>query len=491
MRVFHNCVKYINNYLPLTNHWLILAASIPVALSTGTLFVYSVYGTQVADKCQLDAAEAANLNISATLGNSLGGILSGFLTDTYGTQLPILISCFALSLGYKWVHWQYEAGPDSQDWQLLSAMFLIGVGSVAGYFSAIKAVTVNFPNFKATAQSITVASFAISSLLFLFVSTTFFEGNVGGFLEFMSYACGLLVFIGFIFIRVDGHIEHENLDGHLDHLESGVEEEQEPPEPTEATELLSDLVNDDPNHIDKLKTMNLKDTLSHKIFWFHYLILAIVQGLGQMYIYTIGFIVKAVHYYYKNEVHDSAMPSLQSLQALHVSIIAIASFLGRLSSGPTSDFLVNRLHSQRHWVLILGMSLMLLGHAMNIVNLSTVSLDIHGANVYLSVISTVIGYSYGISFTSYPAIVSDIFNMRNYSLIWGITCSAATIGLTIMTKVFGHIYDENSTSWDDVLKDYVCAKGSGCYSETFEITSGLCVLVIVLILWYIHHRSKV
>lgn len=479
MRVFHNCVKYINNYLPLTNHWLILAASIPVALSTGTLFVYSVYGTQLADKCQLEATEAANLNISATIGNSIGGIVSGFVTDTYGTQLPILISCFALAFGYKWIHWQYELGPNSQDWQLLAAMFLIGVGSVSGYFSAIKAVTVNFPNLKATAQSITVASFAISSLLFLFISTTFYDGNVDGFLEFMSYACGLLVFIGFIFIRVDGHIEHEHLD-----VSETVNE------PTEGTALLNDLVNDDPNHIDNLKTMNLRDTLSHKIFWFHYLILAIVQGLGQMYIYTIGFIVKAIHYYYKNQIHESSIPSLQSLQALHVSIIAIASFLGRLSSGPTSDFLVHKLHSQRHWVLILGMSMMLLGHAMNIIDISSISLDLHSANIYLLVISTIIGYSYGISFTSYPAIVSDIFNMRNYSLIWGITCSAATIGLTVMTKVFGYIYDENSTTWDDKLKDYICSKGSGCYGETFEITSGLCVLVIILILGYIHHRSK-
>lgn len=483
MRVVHNYVKWINNYLPLTNHWLILAASIPVALSTGTLFVYSVYGTQVAEKCQLEASEAANLNISATIGNSIGGILSGFVTDTYGTQLPILISCFALGIGYKWIHLQYELGPDSQDWQLLAAMFLIGVGSVSGYFSAIKAVTVNFPNFKATAQSITVASFAISSLVFLFISTHFFNDNVGGFLEFMAYACALLAFIGFIFIRVDGHIEHKDID-----VEAEISENDE--EPTEGTALLNDLVNDDPNHIDHLKTMNLKDTLSHKIFWFHYLILAIVQGLGQMYIYTIGFIIKAIHYYYKYEVQSNAVPSLQSLQALHVSIIAIASFLGRLSSGPTSDFLVHKINSQRHWVLILGMSMMLLGHAMNIVNLSSISLDIHSANIYLLVISTIIGYSYGISFTSYPAIVSDIFNMRNYSLIWGITCSAATIGLTIMTKIFGHIYDKNSTTWDDKLKDYICSKGSGCYSETFEITSGLCVFVILLILGYIYHRRK-
>ncbi|KAL6451069.1 hypothetical protein SBY92_001320 [Candida maltosa Xu316] len=479
MRVFHNCVKYINNYLPFTNHWLILIASIPVALSTGTLFVYSVYGTQLADKCQLDSSSAANLNISATLGSSFGAILAGFVTDTYGTQLPILISCFALSLGYKWIQWQYELGENSQVWQLLSAMFLIGVGSVSGYFSAIKAVTVNFPNLKATAQSVTIASFAISSLIFSFISTNLYHGNVGGFLSFMSNACFILMFIGFIFIRVDGNIDHDEV-GELNNTDDS----------TDATLLLATIVDENTNHIDKLRSMNIKETLTHSIFWFHYFIFAIVQGLGQMYIYSVGFILKAIHYYYADKLHNKSIPSLQTLQALHVSLIAIASFLGRLSSGPTSDFFVHKLNSQRHWVLIIGTVLMLIGHSLDIVKITSLTSDVHTVNLYLSIVSIVIGYAYGLSFTSYPAIVSDIFNMRNYSLIWGITYSAATIGLTIMTKVFGYVYDGNSTTWDEKLKDYVCAKGAACYSATFEITSGLCVLVIGSILGYIYHRSK-
>ncbi|KAK6455553.1 permease [Scheffersomyces xylosifermentans] len=492
MHVLHRGIKQLNNFLPHTNHWLILVASVPVSLSTGTLFVYSVYGTQLAERCQLDASQTANLNISATIGTAFGSVLGGLVTDIYGTQIPMLISCFSISLGYAWVYAQYLKGPDSSVLQLLSAMFLVGIGSVAGYFSSIKAVTINFPNFKGTAQSITIASFAISSLLFSYIATHTFHGDVGQFLHFLSIACGLSIFIGFIFIRVDGHID-------AIHHQHEIEESRSTPLETDALLSETPSVGDETEVEDEtkfqpsdLKHLGLKESFLHPTFWYHYLIFAIVQGLGQMYIYSVGFVLKAVHYYYTNVLVETTgpIPSLNSLQALHVSIIAIASFIGRLSSGPQSDYLVHKLHSQRHWVLILGLGLMLTGHLLNSVKIDSISTDLNTVNIYLSVVSALIGYAYGFSFTSYPAIISDLFDMRNYSFIWGAMYTATTFGLTVMTKIFGFIYDTNSDHWDDAAHDYVCAKGSGCYNTTFEITSGLSVFAIILILGYIYERNS-
>ncbi|KAK6197557.1 permease [Scheffersomyces amazonensis] len=498
MYVLHKGVKHVNQFLPFTNHWLILVASIPVSLSCGTLFAYSVYATQLVKQCHLDTSQSANLNISATIGSAFGAVFSGLVTDYYGTQLPMLISSLTTGFGYLWLYIQYNLGEDSSLWQLLGSMFLIGIGSVAGYFSSIKAVTVNFPNFKGTAQSITIASFAISSLIFSAIATHIFKGEAGPFIGFLSIACGLMIFIGFVFIRVDGYIDHTPvIIGEIEEIDETSDETSTiESSATETDRLLGNSKDQEirlkQSSIDDLKHKSLRDTFLHPVFWYHYVILAIVQGLGQMYIYSVGFVLKALHYYFTRVVPpdvNSSIPSLIHLQALHVSIIAVASFLGRLTSGPASDFFVHKLHSQRHWVLIIGLSIMLTGHLLNSILIDIVALDLRTVNIYLSIASALIGYAYGFSFASYPAIVSDLFNMKNYSFIWGAMYTATTFGLTLMTKIFGYVYDGNTTKWDDKAQEYVCAKGSACYNLSFQITAGLCILAMVQILGYIYYRA--
>ena len=165
--------------------------------------------------------------------------------------------------------------------------------------------------------------------------------------------------------------------------------------------------------------------------------------------------------------------------------------MGRLLSGPQSDYLVRVLRSQRHWIVILGTSLMLAGHLLNTMPLLQITHNLHKANIILLAVSCLIGYAYGFSFASFPAIVADLFNMKNYSFIWGVMYTSTTFGLTLMTKLFGAVYDWQSNDWDADLGKYVCAKGSGCYRLTFEITSGLCVLVIVLMLGYIRYSRAI
>lgn len=476
MLFIHNALKRINVYLPYTNSWIMLAASVPVALATGTLFVYSVYNTQLADKCNLDASQTANLNISATLGTALGGLLSGVITDKYGTQMPILFSCLTISLGYRWVYMLYMMpGAPYILIQLLVAMFLVGLGSVSGYFSCLKAIVLEFPNFRSSAQSVTIASFAISSLLYLTISSKLFKGDTGQFLYFLHVSCGLMLFVGFLFIRVEGH--HDKIP--LEETEPLLTAEETP---TSITLRPS---------VTRLKALGIKETLESPIFWYHYAMFAIMQGLGQMYIYSVGYVLKAVHYAYSKDEDATSVPSLQNLQVLHVSLIAIFSFVGRLLSGPQSDYLVRVLRSQRHWIVILGTSLMLAGHLLNTMPLLQITHNLHKANIILLAVSCLIGYAYGFSFASFPAIVADLFNMKNYSFIWGVMYTSTTFGLTLMTKLFGAVYDWQSNDWDADLGKYVCAKGSGCYRLTFEITSGLCVLVIVLMLGYIRYSRAI
>lgn len=469
MRQVHDFIVSVNRYLPPTNHWLILLSSVPVALSCGTLFAYSVYSTQLAERCNLSTSQSSNLNISTVIGSAIGGLIGGLVTDVYGTQLPMLLSCLCIFLGYHWLYVLYLAGADSSTVALISTMFLIGIGSSAGYFSAIKAVTIEFPNYKGTAQSITIASFAISALIHLFISSRVFDGDVAGFLNYLHTSCGIMLFLGFLFIRVDGHYKSKDDEADLEDDNIG-----------EATALLPSH-SIDPNAKHDIKNLNLKDSLKHPIFWFHFSIFSIIQGLGQMYIFEVGFIVKAIYNYF-----DDDLIELHHLQAVQVSLIAVFSFMGRLSSGPFSDLLVNKLHCQRHWNLIMGLFIMLAGHMLNTLPLSYFASSLSGVTAFLLIVSSVIGYAYGFSFTTYPTIISDIFNMKNYSFIWGLMYSSTAIGLTIMSKMFGHIYDAHSHI--DKHGNYICLDGSGCYSQTFSITSGLCLLVIVLLFGYIRFR---
>lgn len=469
---------FAEKYLPPTSPRLISAASVPVALSCGTLFVYSVYGTQLADKCGLDSSLAADLNISATLGTAVGGLLGGYITDLYGTQLPVFCSLVFISLGYKWLQTLYSAGNDAASWELIAAMFFIGIGSTASYFASLKAVTVSFPKYKGTAQSFTIASFAISSLLYSLAYTKLFHGNVGHFLLFLAVSSAVMQLIGVLFVRIEGHknllvaedfFEEQSADEE-DMPLIGESEEPETPISTPATTL---------------KHLGLKESLLHPIFWIHFFLMAILQGMGQMYIYSVGFVVKAI---YTHFVHASLdIPSLHSLQALHVSLIAIFSFIGRLTAGPLSDNLVHRFHCQRHWVTLFGVVIMFVGHFALSLPIDHWSTSLTDVNVFLSLISCTIGFAYGLCFTSFPGIMADLFSMKNYSLIWGIVYSSTVPGLTVFTKLFGYIYDRNSEIVGD---DYVCYKGSSCYLATFEFTSLLAVLVMGVLLLYIYWRRS-
>lgn len=466
----------MSRFLPPTSPLLILLSSVPVALSCGTLFVFSVYGTQLAERCNLPSSSVANLNISATVGTSVGGLLGGYITDLYGTQLPVLCSLIFIAVGYKWLHSLYEIGASVHMWQLIAAMFLVGVGSVASYFASLKAVAVSFPKYKGSAQSVTIASFAISSMLFSFVYSRVFHGDVSRFLYFLCVLSAAMQAVGVVFIRVDGH-KYAPIEADIVETlplvlrsSSSIDLTEQENKPTRVT----------------LQHLSFKECLAHPVFWAHFFIMAITQGLGQMYIYCVGFVVKALHYHFAHAGHGD-VPSLHSLQAIHVSLIAIFSFAGRLCSGPLSDNLVHRFHCQRHWVTALGVGIMFCGHLALAFPFDTWSENISTINILLSVVSSLIGFAYGLTFATFPAIIADLFSMKNYSVLWGIIYSSTVPGLTFLTKIFGFVYDKNSTLIGD---DYVCTKGSLCYIPTFEFTSILSILVFLAIMAFIYSRGR-
>ncbi|KAF3987116.1 hypothetical protein FT663_03113 [Candidozyma haemuli var. vulneris] len=450
----------------------VIASSIPVGLSSGALFVYSVYGPQLANQCGLDSSSAANLNIAATVGSALGGLVGGYITDTYGSRIPVASGWLLVSSGYFWLHRLFLQGESAHNWMLIFSMFLVGAGSTASYFASIKAVTVNSPKYKGSAQSVPIASFAIASLLYSFICSHILKGDIAAFLLVLALSSFVMQFVGVIFISIPGHEENKigaEFSQLLDEAEGPV---------GEPSRMAPEAGPVGPYH-----HLELQEILTHRVFWSHFVLIAVFQGLGQMYIYTVGYILKAVYYYFTHaqikasEISD--IPSFSSLQALHVSLIAIGSFIGRLSSGPLADYLVHKHGWKRHSVLVLALVLMGAGHSSLIFPIERYSSSLFQFNIHLALISTLIGYAYGFGFTSLPAIIADLFSMKNYSLLWGIMYSSTVPGLTLFTKFFGYNYDKHSEVEHGSL---VCTQGYKCYDRTFSVTGPLALFLVVAII---------
>lgn len=214
----------------------------------------------------------------------------------------------------------------------------------------------------------------------------------------------------------------------------------------------------------------IKSLLSNKTYLAHYGIMSLCSGIGQMYIYTVGFIVTAQY-----NIHKNADGSPASLQAVQVSTISIASFSGRVIAGVLSDFLHKKLKAQRQWVVIGTIFMFGIGQVLLIFtnSLSTITL-----------ISLIIGGGYGLLNGTYPAIIADDFGVAAFSTAWGLICSGSIIILFSLDKYFGIIYDSQSD------EGAVCLKGNNCYRAAFEVSAILCVftLLVTLVLMYSKRR---
>lgn len=231
----------------------------------------------------------------------------------------------------------------------------------------------------------------------------------------------------------------------------------------------------------------IKRRLSNKLFLTHYLVVGLASGIGQMYIYSVGFVVTAQYYSGKSPGILELASSLQepfvfsslikilggvtapgsaaSLQALQVSIISIASFSGRLVSGFLSDFIYKKFHIQRLWIVLVTTMLLALGQFISIINVNNPHL--------ISLASAIIGASYGLTFGTYPAVIADKFGTKTFSTTWGLICTGPLFTLFVLNKYFGRIYDSQTET------DGICYKGNGCYKGAFEVSLGLCSLIFV------------
>lgn len=188
-------------------------------------------------------------------------------------------------------------------------------------------------------------------------------------------------------------------------------------------------------------------------------------------------------------------------QQLHVSILSVGSFTGRLLSGELdfalvycqscfivqyvqlitaplgvgSDFLVKVLKASRGWCLVIASFVFFIAQvcALNVENPH-----------FLGFVSGLSGLGYGFLFGVFPSIVAETFGIRGLSQNWGFMTLSPVISGNVFNLFYGTVFDSHKAEGKQ------CYDGLECYKDAYFVTLGACVLGFFVTLWSIHRQHQ-
>lgn len=171
---------------------------------------------------------------------------------------------------------------------------------------------------------------------------------------------------------------------------------------------------------------------------------------------------------------------IEKRQVMHVSVLSVCSFAGRLLSGIGSDMLVSKLNQSRFWCLIA--SSVIFGIA------QILATAVQNPN-FLVLISSLTGLAYGMLFGVYPSLVAHTFGVHGLSQNWGTMTLAPVVSGNIFNLLYGSIFDSHTIVEDDGTRE--CLIGRKCYSSAYLVTFFASIGGLVLCLWCIWHENQV
>lgn len=502
---------------------LLLSAGL-VSLGAGTPYLYSYWAPQFIQKCSIPAESIGTLTYSLNIGSSILGSVAGYLVDR-NPQIACGLGGFSTFLAYCLIKLCYDRSYGNVP--LISfALTLVGFGSVAAFYAAVNLCTVYFPKNRGSATSIPIAMYALSGMFFSTIGSMVFKHQEDQFFVFLLIMCPLLISIGVVYFRLDQGQQYSTINGHdenqlmeappvstqgttghgiLTFFKNKNKDEIELQQYNPAHELeTKDSATTSPfrirasddltqrgivptassldmaleSHKSNLQQASTENTLKQEIFNINflsfYLILATLQGFGQLYIYSVGYIVTAETIYVNNLGTTFNSDAIQSIQ---VTILSLFSFLGRLTSGTISDVLSKKFGLHRLWNIIFAELLAIFACILLMNNFATPTIEpgIHIAKfgnlqkLFLS--SLIIGLLFGIVFGTFPLITADAFNQKYYSTIWGMMTTGGFFGV----RIFSKILSSDMVSHMDVNTESICGNGTNCYAYTFK-----CVMYVIL-----------
>ncbi|CDK27964.1 unnamed protein product [Kuraishia capsulata CBS 1993] len=423
-----------------------------------------------------------------TLGVLFSGPVAGVTVDKTGYSLAIVSGSLAIGSGYYLFRKQFEEAYSSVPYTCF-LLFCVGSGSTFINAACIKCCMVTFPSIRGLATSLPVAMYGISAMCYSAVGSRFYPGDTAGFLGFLSTSslivaalCGPMICL----CDRSSHIHHR-IGTDTPRASASIE----------LTNFGSGTVTPvrqagNPMPIAGFKNPDHDITASRPLFkqiefWALATILSVIAGIGQMYVYSVGYVVTSLFGDSKFIAQHTATYSIlvQQQQQLQVGIISLASCTGRISSGLLADIFSSTLHWSRTWLLFVPGVLIF-------------SAQILGATVSslqaVGVTSSLLGFGYGFLYCILPIIVGDIWGLTNFSFNWGITNVFTIIPNMVLAGYFGRVYDSHVTlkefslvvgGGDDGAKEtiklMVCDLGRECYNSAFKLTALLSLVALLLI----------
>jgi MFS family permease len=514
-----------------------VAAATIISLACGTNYVFSAWGPQFAIKLHLTATETNLVAVFGNLGMYGSGIPVGILTDAKGAKPGTIIGAFLLGGGYFALHRAYVGGAGSFSVPLLCLFsFMTGCGSSFAFAGSIKTSAVNWPNHRGTATAFPLSGFGLSAMFFSVLATALFPHNADDFLLMLALLTFLLILGASFFLKVvpQPHDysaigteqarartessplrrtksasrgrgrgrrrpspEPDTPDAHYDgaasstvYMESDdpLKHDKHIPATIEQDESSSLISSDDiedsksyttrpPAHGGSLLNTRGFGLLKHIDFYQQFMMMGMLTGIGLMTINNIGNDAKALWRAYDPSKTEEW---IEGRQLMHVSIISMLSFVGRLLSGIGSDVIIKKLHMSRIWCLFLSSCIFFFAQLIG----ATLS-NPH----FLFLLSAFTGLAYGFLFGVFPAIIAETFGIGGLSQNWGWMTLSPVIFSQVFNIVYGRILDANTVVESDGTRE--CDGGKGCYEGAYWITMGGSVAVVGISLWTIGHQWRV
>lgn len=216
--------------------------------------------------------------------------------------------------------------------------------------------------------------------------------------------------------------------------------------------------------------------LTNLEFWQQFLIMGLLAGIGLMTINNIGNDTTALWNHWDDSIDHK---TLVLQQQMHVSILSLGNFSGRLLSGVGSDFLVKVIHASRVWCLVIGSLIFAVAQLC--------ALTIENPN-FLGFVSGFSGLGYGFLFGVTPSIVAESFGIHGLSTNWGFMSLAPVISSNVFNLFYGSVFDAHSIVEPDGSR--TCTDGLECYRSAYMFTLGACGLSILVTLYVIWHQKQ-
>lgn len=453
---------------PVVHRALVLLSCTFLGLICGTLYLYSSYSPQYARRLHYTVLDSLTIALMGTLGIAVAGPVAGTVVDKTGYTIPLLLGGAQLILGYIGMKYQYDIQYSSVT---LSALILFGIGSGLTFVNSttLKCCAVTFPSIRGMATSLPLAFYGLSAMFYSVIASAFFHGDTSLFLGFLAYLiAGIFIICAPLVIMCD-YTSRIPTYSPLTPPQGSIEMNTLRPFNTRSslsTPQLSPRISIRSNESVNIGGMHL---FHSQKFWLIFVITGTLASLGQMYIYSVGYMVKALISFHVGE-DENIDVIIQGDQQLQVGLLLIANCIGRILSGIAADLISQQFKKPRSWLLFIPtigfMATQLMG--LQIQHYQELSLD-----------SLMTGLFYGFTFCIIPIIIGDIFGMENFLANWGIVGLAPILPSFYFTHLFGKIYDSNSVA---VEGGTACLLGHNCYGHIFWLTLGLTFVTLGCVL---------